>query len=69
MRLKKTLEEYGISDAVEFINGKRRIVPERVQCDLFQYLSGKEEHAQLFKGSYLTNYSWAETTLAELQGN
>ena len=67
MRLKNTLEEYGISDAVESVNGKRRIVPERVQCDLFQYLSGKEEYSQLFKGSYLTNYSWAETTLAELQ--
>ena len=67
MRLKNTLEEYGISDAVESVNGKRRIVPERVSCDLFDYLSGKEEHSQLFKGSYLTNYSWAENTLAELQ--
>ena len=66
MRLKNTLEEYGISDAVESVNGKRRIVPERVSCDLFDYLSGKEEYAQLFKGSYLTNYSWAENTLAEL---
>ena len=67
LRLKKTLEEYGITGAVESVNGKRRIVPERVSCDLFDYLSGKEEHSQLFKGSYLTNYSWAETTLAELQ--
>ena len=67
LRLKKTLEEYGITDAVESVNGKRRIVPERVNCDLFDYLSGKEEHSQLFKGSYLSNYSWAETTLAELQ--
>ena len=58
--------EYGISEIIESINGKRRIVPERVQCDLFDYISGKEEHAGLFKGSYLSNYSWAETTLAEL---
>ena len=41
-------------------------MPERVQCDLFDYLSGKEEYLQLFKGSYLNNYSWAETTLGEL---
>ena len=38
----------------------------KVACDLYNYLSGKEEYAQLFKGSYLTNYSWGETTLGEL---
>lgn len=69
LRLKNTLEEYGISDVVEVVDGKRRIDTERVQCDLYDYLSGKEEHASLFKGSYLSNYSWGETTLAELMGN
>ena len=69
LRLKNTLEEYGISDVIESIDGKRRIVMERVQCDLYQYLSGKEEYSQLFKGSYLTNYSWGETTLGELSTN
>ncbi len=67
LRLKRTLEEYGISEAVESVNGKRRLVTDRVECDLYDYLSGKEEYAPLFKGSYLTNYSWGETTLAELQ--
>ncbi len=66
LRLKNTLEEYGISDVIETIDGKRRIVMEKVYCDLYNYLSGKEEYAQLFKGNYLTNYSWAETTLGTL---
>ena len=66
LRLKNTLEEYGISNIVESVDGKRRIVMEKVQCDLYNYLSGQEEYAQLFKGSYLTNYSWGETTLGEL---
>ena len=39
---------------------------ERVQCDLYDYLTGKPEFSHLFKGSYLTNYSWGESTLAEL---
>ncbi len=69
LRLKNILEEYGISDAVESVDGKRRIVTERVECDLYDYLSGKEGYASLFKGSYLTNYSWGENTLAELSGN
>ncbi len=42
------------------------IVPERVGCDLFEYLAGKPEAAGSFKGAYLTNYSWGEFTLAEL---
>ena len=66
LRLKNLLEEYGIADIVEAVDGKRRIVCEKVQCDLYDYLSGREEYAQLFKGSYLSNYSWAETTLGEL---
>jgi PAS domain S-box-containing protein len=66
LRLKSTLEEYGISDIVEAVDGKRRLVMDKVDCDLYNYLSGKEEYAQLFKGSYLTNYSWGEVTLGEL---
>ena len=69
LRLKNTLEEYGIPDIVEAVDGKRRIVMEKVQCDLYQYCSGKEEYAGLFRGSYLTNYSWGETTLGELSNN
>ncbi|MCR4891357.1 MAG: PAS domain-containing protein [Lachnospiraceae bacterium] len=69
LRLKSTLEEYGISEVIEAVDGKRRIVMEKVDCDLYNYLSGKEEYAQLFKGSYLTNYSWGETTLGELMNN
>ena len=68
LRLKNILEEYGISEIVESVNGKRRLVTDRVQCDLYDYLSGQEEFGQLFKGSYLSNYSWGENTLAELMG-
>ncbi len=68
LRLKNILEEYGISEVVESVDGKRRIAAERVRCDLYDYLSGSEESAGLFKGTYLTNYSWGENTLAELTG-
>lgn len=66
LRLKNILEEYGIAEIVESVDGKRRIIPEKVRCDLFDYLSQKEEYSQLFKGNYLSNYSWGETTLGEL---
>ena len=66
LRLKNTLEEYGIGHIIESVDGKRRIIPEQVDCDLYGYLSGKEEYANAFKGSYLTDYSWGEMTLGEL---
>ncbi len=66
LRLKNTLEQYGITDIVEAVDGKRRVVMDKVECDLYNFLSGKEEYSQLFKGSYLTNYSWGEITLSEL---
>lgn len=68
LRLKNNLEEHGIAAIVESVGGRRRIAAERIRCDLYDYLTGREEFAQLFKGSYLTNYSWGEHTLAELTG-
>lgn len=44
LRLKNTLEEYGVADIMESVNGKRRLIPERVKCDLYDFLSGKEEY-------------------------
>lgn len=65
-RLKNILEEYDISDIIEVSDGKRRLIVEKTGCDLYDYLTGKEEYASLFKGSYLMNYSWGEMTLGEL---
>lgn len=66
LRLKTTLEAYGIEDILECVDGKRRIIPSKVRCDLYEYLSDPSTYGHLFKGSYLSNYSWSEYTLAEL---
>jgi len=66
LRLKNLLEEYGIADIVEAVDGKRRIVMEKVRCDLYEYLSGDPKYTQLYKGSYLMNYSWGEITASSL---
>lgn len=69
LRLKNTLQAYGIGDIMECVDGKRRIIPTKVRCDLYEYLSDTDTFGNTFKGSYLTNYSWGEYTLAELTGN
>lgn len=68
-RLKKTLEENGVSDIIEIVNGKRRIIPEKVDCDYFNYLANKPEYRHLFNGSYMVNYSWSEMTTADLENS
>lgn len=67
MRLNSTLAEYGIEDIIENVDGQRRIVPEKVDCDLYKYLSDRGRYANLFTGSYMLNYSWVEITLARLE--
>lgn len=70
MRLKNTLEEYGIQDIVEVTKrGLRRIVPERIDCDYYRYLSGAEGFRNIYTGSYLARYGWAEGTRVELARN
>ena len=66
MRLNNTLKEYGIEDIIENIDGQRRIIPEKVSCDLYDYLSDKARNSALFNGNYMLDYSWGEITLAGL---
>lgn len=67
MRLRETLKDYGIEDILESNNGSRRIRTEKVDCDLYNYLSGAKEYSHLYKGSYMLNYSWGEFTISELE--
>lgn len=60
-RLRLTLAEAGIPELVEVEYGKCRICPEHLLCDYYSYLEGKYE---LFQGSYMQQYSWAEPTVA-----
>lgn len=67
MNLNRILEEYDISDIMDIKNNERRIVIEKVDCDFFRFLQGKAHSDQLYKGSYMNNYSWSENTLASLE--
>ena len=62
MWLRETLEAHNIGDIVENHNGNRRIVPEKVSCDMYRYMSDKINPERRFRGSYMLNYSWGETT-------
>ena len=45
----------------------RRLNTSIVNCDLYNFLSGKAEYSNSFKGSYMLNYSWGEFMISELE--
>lgn len=65
-RMNKILEENGIAGIVENTNGKRRIIPENIECDYFTYMSDRVKNNHLFTGAYMLDYNWGEYTLSIL---
>jgi hypothetical protein len=49
MRLKDTLEQFGVSEIMESTQGKRRIIADNVECDLFDYLI----HGKVLQAAFL----------------
>lgn len=60
--LRDTLEEYGISDIFELERGMMRIVPEKIDCDLYRFLDKDKAAIESFRGEYMSSYSWASAT-------
>ncbi|MBQ9566487.1 MAG: response regulator [Lachnospiraceae bacterium] len=68
--LMKSLEETGCRECIVRSRGEIGILPEAIDCDYYEYLDNKgmEGSDRLFKGEYMSQYSWAEYTLAALYG-
>ena len=51
-QLKKDLDRHGISEL--FIHGHNSyaINPEMIECDYYDYISGKEEYADTYRGEF-----------------
>jgi two-component SAPR family response regulator len=65
-RLHNQLKEQGIDYILLRHNRGRSLDISKVTCDYYEYLDGSEEPKHEFYGEYMTNYSWAEETLATL---
>lgn len=64
--LRKTLEAAGAGAVLEQQGYRYRICPEKLDCDYYSYLkTGKP----VFRGEYMSQYSWAEGTCALLTKN
>lgn len=61
--LKHTFEELGFSEALVRRGGDMGLNMEKIDCDYYEYLKGRRE---LFRGEYMSQYSFAERTLGLL---
>lgn len=64
--LLSTLEEVGCSQAIVHKRGMLGIVVSEVQCDYYDCLSNKKDLATCYFGEYMSQYSFAEYTHAQL---
>ena len=60
--LKKTLEEYGITEIFDMSHAKMRILPEKLSCDAYRFLEADPAAVNAYRGEYMSNYSWASST-------
>lgn len=62
--MRKTLEDYGISDLIERARGRIRVRPENFSCDLYQFIAGDIHAVYSYHGEYMRSYPWANMTEA-----
>lgn len=49
--------------------GRLGVIPDMVSCDYYEWIDGKPLAINAYTGEYMTQYSWAETTLGDLKRN
>lgn len=59
-----TLRGKNSIDIIDTGWGKMRIIPEKVDCDYYDWCNGDVQAINLYRGEYMTQYGWAEFTNA-----
>lgn len=57
-----TLEAAGCPEVISQQRGSLGVMPEQIECDYFDYLSGRDKGKTAYRGEYMTQYSWSEYT-------
>ena len=64
--LRDTLQKNGIGDLLELKHRNLRILPERIDCDVYRFLEGDGEALNSYFGEYMSQYAWAAEREAQL---
>ena len=65
-RIEDVLRELGAGNIFSRGRGFCCVIPDNIKCDYYDFLDGDREIIGSFGGMYMTDYSWAESTLAKL---
>lgn len=60
------LSKVDSEDIIVKQRGKLGIVPEKIDCDYFDWLNGDAKAINAYKGEYMSQYSWAEMTMGNI---
>ncbi len=60
------LQNAGIGHIIERHRGNIRLLKTEVDCDYYEFLKGSEKGKSGFHGEYMSQYSWAESTLSSI---
>lgn len=64
--LRQTLKEYDVEDVLISRRNNYAINPMLLDCDYYRFMDDPAEYGKLFRGEYMSQYSWAERTLGNL---
>lgn len=64
--LNKLFEEHGVEYIFESGRGRCHANRDKLYCDYYEVLDGKNIKETLFNGKYMSNYSWGEETCGVL---
>lgn len=65
--LKKDLTRHGLEGIVIHNSNAYSLDITLVNCDYYDYLTGKEDSASLYRGEFMNQYSWAEQFIYALE--
>ena len=67
--MENTLKSENVADVLIKSHNYYAIDTKKIKCDYFDYLDDNNENKPTFYGEYMSQYSWAESTLANLYFN
>lgn len=65
--LNNTLSRLKLNDIILKQRGSMAIVTDRIECDLYDWLEKKQESVFRYTGEYMSQYSWSEYYIGNLE--
>ena len=65
--IRREFRKYDAEDAIIRSHNNISLDISKVSCDYFDFLEGKADAVEKFKGEYMSQYTWAEKTRENLQ--